>query len=74
MENRFNKYNVTRDLIVSLEKEGKVLAIYPSEPLFISNLEKDVDKLTNIYNLGYSDANNMISKIKKYIGGGKNEE
>lgn len=74
MENRFNKYNVTRDLIVSLEKQGKVLAIYPSEQLIISNLEKNEDKLTNVYNIGYNDATRMISKIKKYIGGKNNEK
>ncbi len=74
MENRFNKYNVTRDLIDALEQEGKILAIYPSEPLIINSLEKSGDKLTNIYNIGYQDATNMISKIQKYIGGKKIEE
>ena len=50
------------------------MAIYPSEPLVISNLEKDEDKLSNIYNIGYSDGCKMISKIKKYIGGKDDEK
>lgn len=74
MENRADKYNVTRDLIENLQKEGKVLAIYPSEPLIISHLENDSDKIDYIYNLGYNDAIKMIKKIKAFIGGNKDEQ
>lgn len=73
MKNRYNKYNVTRDLIVKYQQEGKVLAIYPSEPLIISNLERDEDKLVSIYNLGYNCAKNMIDDIKMFIGGNLDE-
>ena len=69
MENRYNKYNVTRDLMNQLELEGKIMTIYPSEPLSISNLEKDENKLSNIYNIGYNDAKKIIEKVKIYIGG-----
>ena len=69
MENRADKYNVTRDLITQFEAEGKVLAIYPSEPLVINRLEHDVDKIDYVYNLGYNDALKMIKEVKKFIGG-----
>ena len=74
METRCEKYNVTRDAIENLEKEGKMLAVYPSEELVISRLEKDVNKLEEIYNIGYKDGINMIEKIKEYIGGLKVEK
>lgn len=74
MENRHNKYNVTRDLIANLENEGKIFAVYPSVRLEISNLEKNSDKLLDIYNIGYQDATNAIHKIIDYLGGNDNEE
>lgn len=69
MENRYNKYNVTRDLIAKLEKDKKVFAIYPSKPLEIANLEKDINKLDLVYKLGYDDASKLIDKIKEYMEG-----
>jgi len=74
MSNRFNKYNVTRDLIENYEKEKKVIAIYPSQPLVIKNLEKDENKIDEIYKLGYEDAMSMISKIKQFVGEEKHEQ
>ena len=67
MENRFNKYNVTRDLITSLENEGKVFAIYPSKELKISNLEKDKNKLDIVYNVGYEDGSKIVKQVKDYL-------
>lgn len=69
MENRHNKYNVTRDLITQFQQEGKVLAIYPSKKIEIKHLENDMDKIDDVYNLGYSDALNMIKQIKDFIRG-----
>jgi predicted patatin/cPLA2 family phospholipase len=73
MENRYNKYNVTRDLIEALNNEGKIIAIYPSKPININHLEKNGDKLLKIYNLGYQDCLKLSDKIKEYIGGDNNE-
>ena len=74
METRSEKYNVTRDVIELLEKEGKILPIYPSRELIISRLEKDVNKLEEIYSIGYKDGIDMIEKVKSYIGGNKIEK
>lgn len=68
MENRNLKYNVTRDLIDNLQRDGKIMAIYPSEPLTISHLEKDENKIDYVYKLGYENAMQIINEIKKYIG------
>ena len=69
MENRANKYNVTRDLIETYTNQGKVLPIYPSAPIAVSHLEKDTDKIDAVYNLGYSDATKMVKQIKEFIRG-----
>ena len=69
MENRADKYNVTRDLIETYTNQGKVLPIYPSEPIIISHLETDTTKIDYIYQLGYNDATKMIKEIKEFIRG-----
>ena len=74
MNNRHNKYNVTRDIIDKLEKESKLLAIYPSEPILINNLERDENKIDYIYKLGYEDAKKMIKEIIDFIRGDLNEK
>ena len=71
-ENRYNKYNVTRDLIEKFESEGKLLAIYPSQPLIIKHLEKDIHTIDDTYKMGYEDAISMMENIKKFIGGNNN--
>ena len=74
MENRYNNYNVTRDLIFNYEKEGKVMVVAPSVPLTIKHLEKEETKIDDAYKLGYEDALNMMEKIKAFVGGKKNEK
>ena len=69
MKNRFNKYNVIRDVIGKYVEENKVLAIYPSEKIVIGNLEKNEGKIEEIYKLGYKDACSMASKIKEFMEG-----
>lgn len=68
MENRYNKYNVTRDLIDNLEKDNKIIAIYPSQQLIVSHLEKNEKKIDDAYQLGYDDAIRLMDEIKQYIG------
>lgn len=68
-KNRYIQYNVTRDLMENLEKEGKVLNIYPSEELHIANLEKDMSVIDHVYNLGYKDGIKMVSEVEKFLGG-----
>ena len=74
-ENRYNTYNVTRDLIFNYENEGKVFVIAPSNPLDIKRLEKDEAKIDAAYNLGYEDGLKYIEQIKNIVGGkSKNEK
>ena len=44
-----------------------------SQPISIKHFESDIEKIENIYNLGYNDSLKMIEKVKKYIGGNRNE-
>ena len=67
LENRYKEYNDTVDKIVKLEKEGKLFVIRPSENITIKRLEKDVEKLQKVYDLGLKDGNNIIEELKQYL-------
>lgn len=67
IERRHLVYNNSRALIDRLEKEGKVLAIYPSEDLHIGRMEKDLDKVQMMYELGRYDAENRLDEIREFL-------
>ena len=52
LENRYKHYNETVEKIIELEKQGKVFVIRPSEDINVKRLEKDIEKLNHVYNLG----------------------
>ena len=64
---RYLKYNDTLKIIEELEEKGEILVIRPSKKLKIKRIEKNKDKLQEMYDLGINDCNKMLSKIKKYI-------
>lgn len=49
--------------ILELEKQGKVLILYPENCFGIKTITRDRDGLNKLYNLGYKDA----EKIKNFI-------
>jgi predicted patatin/cPLA2 family phospholipase len=65
--NRYKKYNETLDYIEQLEKENKVFAIRPMLPVNIDRMEKDTEKLTQLYNSGYEDARAVFPKLLKWV-------
>lgn len=67
MEERPSMYNDTLKYIDNLEKENKILVIRPKENLNISNLEKDVDKINRIYEMGYKDGLEYIDRVRSFI-------
>lgn len=65
--NRYLNYNETLDYIIDLENKKKIFVIRPSHNLGISRLEKDENKLQEVYDLGVKDANKIFKKLKKYL-------
>ncbi|MEE0880743.1 MAG: DUF6363 domain-containing protein, partial [Turicibacter sp.] len=65
LDNRHLMYNETLEFIKQLEQEGKATVIAPSHPIKISRFEKDIDKLNDLYQLGYNDTLEKINAIKK---------
>ena len=56
IRNRAVNYNKTLDLIEELEARGEALVIRPEKPLQVSRIEKDINKLVELYNEGYKIA------------------
>lgn len=52
---RHDIYNQSIAELKKLEKEGRVTIIRPSEPIQIKRMEKDPDKLQEVYELGRKD-------------------
>ena len=60
---RAANYNKTLDLIDKLEAEGKALVIRPEKPLQVSRIEKDINKLVELYNEGFELAGNKLGRV-----------
>ena len=53
--------------IDQLEKDGRIFVIAPSEPVTVKRVEGDMDKLGNLYWLGYNDAKRNLFALTKYL-------
>lgn len=61
------KYNHQCDELLQLEKEGRIFVVEPSEPVTIGRLEKDVEKLGALYQLGKRDMKANLSALRGYL-------
>ncbi len=62
-------YNELCEKIERLEKEGRIYVIYPLEPVEVKLLEKDMDKLGELYWRGYYDTEGQLEEIRDYLFG-----
>ena len=67
-KNYYKKYNETMDLIEKYESENKIIVLRPSKLIKMKRVEKDKNKLQNMYDLGVSDCIKKLDKIKTYLG------
>jgi len=67
MLNRHQVYNSTLDLIEDLEQKGQAIVIRPTKPLPVDRLEKNPQKLTALYDLGYEDAQKIYPQILHWL-------
>ena len=64
---RYIKYNETLEIIKDLENKKEIFVIRPSQKLNISRIEKNIDKIDAVYELGLKDAKKAIKGLKKYL-------
>ncbi|MBO4695849.1 MAG: patatin family protein [Lachnospiraceae bacterium] len=61
------QYNRQYEEIEALHNEGRILRFAPSEPVTVTRLEKDTDKLWSLYELGRRDCLNGLETLKAYL-------
>lgn len=67
LKHRHELYNKSVEMLREWEKQGKAFVIRPSQPLEISRIEKDEEKLQAVYNIGIKDGTAALSKLQKYL-------
>lgn len=64
---RYQRYNDTLDQLQEQEKQNKIFVIRPSKLIKINRLEKNPDKMQEIYNLGLQDFQDNYQALQKYL-------
>ncbi|MBO7318314.1 MAG: patatin family protein [Bacteroidales bacterium] len=59
INNRSKLYNEQLDLVERLEDEGRITVIRPQRPIEVDRIEKNIDKLTALYEEGYQLADTI---------------
>ncbi len=67
LKHRHEMYNRKVVELQQLEKEGKVFIIRPDEPINITRLERDPEKLQAVYDLGVHVAKERMEALKAYL-------
>ncbi|MEH7075386.1 patatin-like phospholipase family protein [Neobacillus drentensis] len=67
LRNRYQIYNETVEYLEQEEKKGNVLLIRPTQPLKVGRMERNPQRLEELYNQGYEDARTAMSSILNYI-------
>ena len=69
LRRRYQIYNDTLDYLEKEETTGNVLIIRPSEPLKVGRMERNPQRLEDLYRQGYRDAQESMNKIISYLEG-----
>ncbi|MDO4206787.1 MAG: hypothetical protein Q4D15_04235 [Lachnospiraceae bacterium] len=67
LADRDSIYNQDCDDVERLHNEGQLLLLAPSQPVTVTRLEKDMEKLGDLYWLGYQDCLDRLEEIKTYL-------
>ena len=62
------EFNRTVEALESKAEKGEIFLIAPSEPVTVKRLDGDMDKLGDLYWLGYNDMESRIDELKRFIG------
>jgi predicted patatin/cPLA2 family phospholipase len=64
---RHRIYNETLDYINKQEKDGNVFIIRPTNPVQVDRIEKNKEKLNNLYEQGYEDAQHAYEPLSQWL-------
>lgn len=66
--NRYAEYNACIEKIIDMENRGEIFVIRPSRTVKISRIERNPEKLQEMYDLGVEVGKKRIDDLKKYLG------
>ncbi|MGC7560892.1 patatin-like phospholipase family protein [Pasteurella sp. PK-2025] len=64
---RYQNYNDRVEEIIKLSENNEIFVIRPSQSLPIKRLEKDLNKVQAMYDLGVADAQREIHKLRQFL-------
>ena len=67
MEKTNKKFNDMVEMLEKKHKDKEVFVIAPSKKVTVSRFEGNMDKLGDLYWLGYNDAKNSLKDLKEYL-------
>jgi len=68
MTRRHYEYNTVVENIIDYEKKKSVFVIRPSQKIDIDLIERNPEKIQEVYNMGVEDCKKMMNRLKKYLG------
>lgn len=69
ISSRHEMYNATMQRLQQQEQAGELVVLRPSEMVKISRLEKDAQKLQELYDVGVRDARAKLDALREYMNG-----
>ncbi|UOR13003.1 patatin-like phospholipase family protein [Halobacillus amylolyticus] len=67
LRNRHQKYNNTMSQIKKMEEDQQVFILRPLRPLQVSRIEKNRDRLHQLYMQGYQEAEQQSDELAKFV-------
>lgn len=67
LKRRHVVYNRTLKEIREMEKKGEIFVIRPSEKLTIGRMERNINEIQRVYNIGKRDAENLMDRLCQWI-------
>ena len=69
LANSSRGYNHQCEEIQKLEEKGRIFVLAPSQKVTVGRLESNMNKLGDLYWLGYKDTVNRLASLKNYLSG-----
>lgn len=67
LKNRYKNYNSSVEKVIDLENKKEIFVIRPSKMLKIKRIEKDINKLQEMYDLGVDDCKRNLEELIMYL-------
>lgn len=65
--NRYKNYNNSVEKVIDLENKKEIFVIRPSKTLDIKRIERDAEKLQQMYDLGIQDCTNCLNELNSFL-------